>query len=311
MKRTLILILLLVSLLTAQEFKKAGTSGFVFLELPVSAKSAALGEASISLTDHGAAGLFINPATTGFIENSHNLSVSYSPWIADISHYNTAYSFKSDLGVISVGAIVMDYGSMKRTRSVGGQRLFEVTGSFDANAVALSLGYSRRLTDKFSFGAAFKYINEKIDIYSADNIVFDAGVLYYTGLGSLRLAATIQNFGVDSKFINDTFRMPTVFRIGVASELIGDYNSEYRITGIIEAFHPADNDERLNVGTEISWQNRVTLRAGYKFFYDEESFNFGVGVNPGLGYPAEIDFAYSDYGRLGDVLRFSLKLGIL
>jgi len=311
MKKVFIIIAVLYGVVFPQEFKKAGTSGFVFLELPVSAKSAGLGEASITLNDHGASGLFINPAATGFNKSSHSLSISYSPWIADINHYTTAYSYRSEMGVFSIGAIVMDYGSMKRTQKVGGQKLFEVIGTFNADALAFSFGYSKQLTDKFSFGVALKYVREKIDIYTADNIVFDAGVLYYTGLGSLRLAATIQNFGVDSKYLNDSFRMPAMFRIGLATEVLGDYESEYRVTAIAEAYHPSDNDERVNVGTEIAWKNMLILRGGYKFFYDEESFNFGVGINPGFDYPLQLDFAYSDYGRLGEVLRLSLQLGIL
>ena len=37
----------------------------------------------------------------------------------------------------------------------------------------------------------------------ASNILFDGGVIYKTGFSSLRIAATIQNFGTNSKFINE------------------------------------------------------------------------------------------------------------
>jgi hypothetical protein len=198
---------------------------------------------------------------------------------------------------------------MPRTTASAGQKVYDIIGSFDANSISAALSYSRLLTDRFSFGVTFKYVQEKIDIYSADNILFDGGVLYYTGLGSFRIAASIQNFGTNSKFINDEFKMPAMLRLGAAAEVLGDFDSEYRVTLIGEAMHPNDGDERVNFGTEISWKNIISLRAGYKFFYDEESYSFGFGLDPKLSLPMSFDFAFADYGRLGNILRFTLQLG--
>jgi hypothetical protein len=166
------------------------------------------------------------------------------------------------------------------------------------------------LTDKFSFGFTLKYVNEKIDIYSADNVVIDGGVLYYTGLGSLRIGATIQNFGTDTKFINDPFKMPSVFKLGAAAEILGDAKSDYSVTTIIEAIHPNDGDEKINTGIELSWKKIFSLRGGYKFFYDEETYSFGLGIRGESLMPVNFDFSISNYGRLGNVLRLTLQVGI-
>jgi len=50
------------------------------------------------------------------------------------------------------------------------------------------------------------------------------------------------------------------------------------------------------------------LRGGYKFFYDEETWSLGVGVTPSTQIPVGVDFSYADYGRLGNILRFTLNL---
>lgn len=315
MAKSFIKISLLVSLFVssfvfAQDFKKTATAGFAFLEIPVTARTAALGESSIALSDMNSQGIFTNPASIGFTELTHSFSASYSGWFADIKHYASSYSFKSDLGVFAVGVIMLDYGSMPRTVAGGGQRVYNILGSFDANSVSLGLGFSKMLTDRFSFGLVAKYVEEKIDVYKANNFLLDGGVLYYTGLGSLRIAASLQNFGTNSKFIADEFKMPIMLRLGAAAELIGQKESEYRITLIAEALHPTDADERVNIGTEIGWNEMIILRAGYKFFYDEETFSFGVGLNPGLSLPVIADFSFVDYGRLGNVLRFTLQLGL-
>lgn len=302
---------LLSCLYFPQEFKKNATSGFVFLQLPVNARAAALGEASITLSDLNSSGIFSNPASVGFTTYEHSFSASYSPWIAEIKHFASSYAFKSDLGVFSVGLIALDFGSMPKTKKISGQRVYEVIGTFSASALAASLYYSKMLTDKFSFGVGLKYVKESIDIYSADNILFDAGILYFTGLGSLRIGAVMQNFGTDAQYINDPFKMPSVFKLGLAAEIFGSIDSDYRVTALAEALHPNNGDERVAAGLELCWQNMVSIRGGYKFFYDEETYSFGIGLNPKLSIPAEFDFAYSNYGRLGNILRFTLHLGIM
>ncbi|KAB2909817.1 MAG: PorV/PorQ family protein [Ignavibacteriales bacterium] len=304
----LLLFLSITALLNAQEFKKTATAGFVFLQMPVTARGAALGESSVALADMGVSAIFSNPAGMGFNESQHSFTASYSPWIADIKHYAAGYSYKSDFGTFAFGAVAVDYGSMPKTKKVSGQKVYEVLGDFGANAVAVGASYSRALTDKFSFGVTVKYVREGIDQYSASNVLFDGGILYYTGLKSLRLGASIQNFGVEAKYINDPFKMPSVLKLGLAGEIYGDFNTEFRVTGIVEALHPNDGDERVNAGLEVGWKNMIMLRGGYKFFYDEETWSFGLGLNPTKQIPVGIDFSFADYGRLGNILRFTLNL---
>ncbi len=290
-----------------QEFKKNATAGFVFLELPVSARSAAMAEASIALADLGSAGVFSNPATTGFLTATHSLSVSYAPWFAETKHYASSYSFSSAIGVISASAILLDYGTMIRTvRPTGSQQVYEVRGTFSASAVAAGLTFSRRLTEEFAFGLTAKYVREGIDVFSASNVVFDGGVLYYTGLGSLRLAASMQNFGTNAQYRNDPFKMPASLRMGLAAEVFDD--EQLKVTTAVEALHPSDGDERINLGLEVGWQNTVFLRGGYKFLYDEETFSAGIGVSTKGSVPVTADFALAHYGRLGNVLRFTLQM---
>jgi len=308
--KILLAVLVLISINSfPQDFKKTATAGFAFLEIPVTARSASLGESSISLSDMNSQGIFVNPATLGFTDMTHSFSASYSNWFADIKHYASSYSYNSEIGVFGLGVVMMDYGSMPRTITGGGQRVYNIIGTFEANSVSLGLGYSKMLTDRFSFGVVAKYVEEKIDVYKASNILLDGGVLYYTGMGSLRIAASLQNFGTNTKFIADEFKMPIMLRLGASAEVIGDKNSDYRVTLIAEALHPTDADERINFGTEISWNEILTLRAGYKFFYDEETYSFGFGLNPKLSFPLIADFSFADYGKLGNILRFTLQLG--
>lgn len=311
----LFLIILLIILIRidiySQEFRKTATAGFVFLELPVNARYSSLGESGITLSDLNSDGIFVNPAICGFTERSYNVSFSYSPYFAEIKQYAASYSFNSYVGVFSAGALMFDYGSMPKTQKVVGQKVYDIIGTFNARSLAFALSYSKKLTDKFSFGVSLKYVNEKIDIYSADNIVIDGGVLYYTGFNSLRIGAVIQNFGTDAKFINDPFKMPAVLKLGAAMEIFGNFSSEYRLTTIFEAIHPNDGDEKINSGLEFSWRNIFSIRGGYKFFYDEETYSLGIGLSSEPYVPFSFDFSISNYGRLGNIFRITLQAGIL
>jgi hypothetical protein len=309
---TLALVLFLLSTMCvpAQEFKKTATAGFVFLEVPATSRQASLGESGLALADENSSAVFNNPASLGFSELQHSFTASYAPWIADIKNYASSYAVKTDAGMFAVGLVLFDYGSMPRTVVAQDKQVFDVIGTFEAKSLAAGVTYSKMLTDQFSFGTTLKYVQERIDSYSASNVVLDAGVLYYTGLGSLRMAAAMQNFGANAKFINDEFKMPAVFKLGLAGELIGDAVSEHRLTLSVEARHPNDGNEKVNVGAEYSWNNTIALRGGYKFFYDEESYSVGIGINPQLPMPVIVDIAYADYGRLGNILRMTLHVGM-
>ena len=294
----------------SQEFKKTATAGFVFLEIPATARTAALGEASLALSDVNSAAVFSNPAALGFTQQFQSLTVSYAPWIADIKNYASSYSLKTDYGVFGVGLVALDYGTISRTIVASGQKVYEVVGTFKANSSSYGFSYSRMLTDHFAFGTTVKYVQETIDVYTASNVLFDGGVLYYTGLGNLRIAATIRNFGVNAKFINDEFKMPSVLKLGIATEVYEDSDSEIRVTAIAEALHPNNNNEKVNIGTEVAWKNILILRGGYKFFYDEETYSLGFGLNPQMTLPMCLDFSYSNYGRLGNISRLTIQLGL-
>lgn len=304
-----IIVVLLVIGVNAQEFNKNGTAGFTFLELPATARAAGLGECSVSLSDMNSASVFTNPGGLGFTQQTASFSAAYAPWFADIKNYAASAAYKTDAGVLALHAIMLDYGTMPRTVKLSGQRIYEQTGTFSARSTALGVTYSRQLTQRYSFGVSFKYVNEKIDVYSASNLLFDAGFLYYTGLSSLRLGAAIQNFGTKAKFINSEFKMPAILRIGAAADIYKD--EQYEATLLAEALHPTDAPEKLNIGAEIKVLQMLALRGGYKFFSDEESYSLGIGWIYESASPVDVDFSYSDYGRLGRLVRFTIQMRLI
>ena len=86
-----------------------------------------------------------------------------------------------------------------------------------------------------------------------------------------------------------------------------------RWTLALDALHPNDNDEAINLGTEMMWNDFIALRGGYKAIGREDSEE-GLTFGGGIRYPlamrthVKIDYAYSDWGRLDYVHRFSMGL---
>lgn len=312
MKKIFLFLFFALNLVFPQSFKKVGTTGYVFLEIPVSTRASGVGDAGVALFHTSADAIFVNPSLTGFMTKKQSVNFIFANWLADTKQIASAYTVKlGNIGVLGIGFIRFDFGTMQGTVNANPDQPgnYIITETFSADAFALGISYAKMLTDRFSFGGVVKYVREKIWIYKSDNFVFDVGILYFTGFRSLRIAGTIQNFGVDSKYIGDSFKMPIIFKIGMAGEVIGEYDQPTRLSLMIEALHPSDSPEKLNVGVEYTYKNILSLRGGYKLNYDEENFTFGLGLNgSNARIPVNFDISYLNFNRLGSVVRFGIGM---
>ena len=109
------------------------------------------------------------------------------------------------------------------------------------------------------------------------------------------------------------FPLPSNFRLGLAYDII-DSGSNL-LTLALDANHPNDNSERLNIGMEYWYRKMAAIRGGYKFRLgedradDEEGLTLGLGIHLNLGRRVlSLDYAYADFGRLQQVHRVSLGL---
>jgi hypothetical protein len=195
--------------------------------------------------------------------------------------------------------------------------------TFSVSDFAVGISYARRLTDRFSLGGNLRWIHQ--DLYVSSSSVFgvDMGLMYDTGFRTLRLGMSIKNFG--SKFnLPDTYQdydngvplveeseyldydLPIEFAFGVAMDPYKTFNQ--RLSVVLDAIHPSDNLERLQLGAEYAYLETAFLRAGYIFRHDTAGLNAGAGVSlPMSGYLLGIDYAFSNYTILENVHRFSFR----
>lgn len=305
--------------------QRAGISAFQFLKIGVGARGVAMGESFVAVVNDASA-LFWNPA--GLVEMTENQVIaSHTSYIVDISHEFFGVTYKvSDnhaLGVAVTSLHMKDMEITTETQPFGTGRFFTF------GDLALGVSYANKMTEQFSFGATLRYVEETLDVLKMRSVMIDLGTLYWTGLGSTRFAVTISNFGADVKpkgtvtlanggTINDfqSFSLPTIFKLGIAMEMIEDDNS--RLTTSFQLNHPNDNSEHFRLGVEYAFRNTFYLRGGLKrtigqklFGRDEtspEDFTLGAGFAVDVSGISRVsaDYAFARFNDLGSVHRFSL-----
>ncbi|MDZ7797074.1 MAG: PorV/PorQ family protein [Candidatus Marinimicrobia bacterium] len=257
----LILLVITGTGLHAEEFNKTGTTGFVFLNLPVTARYTAMGETGISNLNGNADGIFVNPALIAHIPQTNAFSATYGKWYLGTDHHATAYVRKiKGFGSVGLFMNLFSFGEMERTRYFAPEELdaftgdenniYLSTGTFQAGAYAIGISYGRQMTDRFTFGMDLKYVREYIAEYHARNILVDMGFFYRTQFSSLRIGAFLKNFGLETQYVNEKFKMPQQMTLGISFEPYGSLEDPSYVTVNIEAVHPNDMSEHVNLGIE-------------------------------------------------------------
>jgi len=325
----ILLLCLTASVGVSQNLTKTGTTAAPFLKIGVGSRAIGMGGAFTATADDITA-IYWNPGGLANVYASE-ATFNHVRWFADVNYDFAAFSTHlPDFGTLGAFVSVESMDDMMvRTEDVP-----EGTGEmFTAGAMAIGISYARNLTDRFSIGFNAKYVREHIWNMSATGIAIDIGTVYKIPiLNEFRLAASICNFGTKMKMegrdnlliampggpegnlINtdvqlDEFDLPLLFRVGVAADVMK--SDENRITAAIDAVHPNDNTEYLNVGVEYGWTEMVFLRGGWKSLFErdtEQGFTAGIGVQYRVvgEFKVKLDYAYQDWGRLNNVHYLSL-----
>lgn len=300
--------------------QREGTSSATFLQIGVGARAQGMGGTFVAVADDPSA-IFWNPAGLASLQN-REAAVSHVDWPADI-HYDhlTVVLPSSRLG----GSIAMQLGVLAtQIQETSDLQPFGTGNEFTYSDVVAGASFARRWTDKLLVGVGAKFVREDLGsevggpVTSA--VLFDAGSMFYLGLGSIRIAVALTNFGSElrpsGRYVSpytgeerlyDGFDPPMTFRFGTAFEPIETANQ--RLTMAIEMDQPADNQLQLQGGAEWSYRRTFSLRAGYDANADVLRFSTGAGFVVPLGTAkGSLDYAYTDGGILGGVQRLSLGI---
>ena len=337
MKKNLLLFIALAAALTvlvhdsrAQERQKLAQTGMKFLSVVTDARVGALGNAVTAL-DNNSAAMFFNPAGMARLNSLASVSLGTMNWIADIKYVYASAAFSPNdgaWGVFGVSVRSVDYGEFRSTirdNNASNELGYLENGTFSPTAMAIGLGYGKSLSDKFSIGGQVKYVTQDLGSavvgydesnnfvtrgYDANVLAFDFGILYRTGFKSLNFGMYVENFSKEVTFEEEGLQLPLQFKIGVAmnlADILPMNRDTHAFLLAVDAAHPRDYAEQLNIGGEYVLVNTFSLRGGYSFPNDEHGVSFGAGLKKSLkDYGLALDYAYTPFGLFDNVQRFSL-----
>ena len=319
----------------AEGITKVGTSAATFLRIPVGARATGMGSAFVSMLDDPTA-LYWNPSVISSL-SSNALVIDHSLWMPGIYFDYAGLVIPVEaLGVFGISVTILHTDDMEVTTI---EEPMGTGESFNASSFAIGFSYARYLTDKFSIGGTFKYIQETIYNSAATGIAFDIGTIYETPFAGIRLGASISNFGtkmnitgedlnvrvdiapgqegnnqsIVGKLNTDEFDLPLIMRVGISGEVLN--NDNFRWTLSVDGINPNDNSQSMNLGSEIGLlDEKLRLRAGYRSIFLAESevdLTLGVSLNKINVFSdvlVSFGYAYQNYVHLGESNRFTLEI---
>ncbi len=345
LKKSLLLCVSLLFLLSGQVsadggVSKVGTTAASFLEIGIGSRAVAMGGAYVGLANDVTA-LYWNPGGLALIPRSE-VAFIHTQWLAGIRFNHVAAAFPvGAMGSIGASLTSLNSGEMD-VRTVFYP---EGTGErFRATDLALTMGWGRRFTDRFSFGANVKYISQRIWHSQATALAVDLGTTFRTQFRDMRIGMSISNFGdkmqmtgrdmqvkydidetkagnnskINAFLATDEWSLPLLFRVGVAVDVLQLPHA--KLTVALDASHPNNYNESVQMGGEFNLMDLLYLRAGQTLYlndrdpdgdpYSQEGVSFGGGLNylVARNLRVHVDYAYGDFGLLKAVQRFSLAL---
>lgn len=309
----LFVLLLLPSLAAAQTYSnKPGMAAAQFLRIGIAARGEAMGDAVIASVDDVSAAYY-NPSGLLHIERFDAI-VSQTEYPEDISVSFAGFAARlSPNDVLAASAVVLESGEMK-VRTVLQP---EGTGqTFRTLDMAVGLSYARFITDRLRAGLTGRFIRMQpvTGMFDEKSWALDVGIQYDTGLtgifDGLVIGMTVTSFGPQIAFVRETYGLPLTYRVGLSKPL--SLGGAGNLLTAVNWSKAMDASEQARVGLEYSYRDAFFVRGGYKFAAETEqswSGGFGVAV-PIKDIGFRLDYAYSDFGMLGEQHRVTLGVGL-
>jgi len=326
---------------SAGEFRKVGAAGAQFLKIGVGARANGMAGAFSAIANDPTA-LFYNNA--GIVDiDGYMGNFTYTQWFGGYSHNFIAgiipisEKYRAGLSVTSFTSGPIPFTTVENEN--------RLNTTYSITDVAIGGTLAEQLTDQFSFGVTVKYVQNGIGGMSASGILADVGTMYR--FRGVRLGFSVSNLGpqlqysgadlnfrtdlirelqyqqVDASFLVNPYNAPISLKAGLVadltSELLGMYESDPNLAVNKEREHRwllaldfetlSDVPEQLAIGTEYTWKDLLSLRAGYRFNQSAFGLSGGVGIRYiGSGFDGMLDYSIQPTTTLGIVNRFSLTL---
>tara|TARA_B100001113_G_scaffold9073_1_gene7363 strand:- start:320 stop:1357 length:1038 start_codon:yes stop_codon:yes gene_type:complete len=315
-----------------QDISKVGTTAAQFLKISSGGRGLAMGSANVAITNNLSSS-FWNPAGLAHVKGIQ-VYFENNGWLAGTDYNFGSFGFEwPRVGVLSL-SITMLTSPDDLVRTV--EKPTGTGEKFNAQDMSIGISIGKSLTNQLSLGATIKNIRQRIWHSTGQTMAADIGVQYKTPIKDIILGASISNFGndisligrdmnlsvdpdpnnqgniefVNAQYETDAFPLPLLFRVGIGGNIIN--KEKLSVLFAIDAVHPNDNYEYLNLGLETNINNMFSIRAGYPGIGKKDAIE-GLSLGFGVKYPIMktsnvlvVDYTSADFGPLGIVQRVSI-----
>ena len=171
-----------------------GQYTYTFLELPYSARCAALGNNMVPIYDKDLTLAINNPSLLN--EDMHGkINLTYSNYLADVNFGNASFghTFKNKItGLASLRYI--NYGDFIEADEFG-----NIIGQFSAGEYALNLAAAKAINANWTAGAGMKLIFSSFEQYHSSGMATDYAVSYHSDDKLFASSFLISNLGFQFK----------------------------------------------------------------------------------------------------------------
>ncbi len=286
------------------------TTGVTSLSITPDARGASMGDLGAA-TEADVNSQFWNPSKYAFAYSQAGVSLSYTPWLRkivnDIYLANLSGYYKigsSDNQAVSASLRYFSLGEVMATEGDG-----SIISTINPFEMSVDLGYSRKLSEKFSMGVVLRYIYSDLG-YSAMNTgeqtssasAFSADLSgYYTTFPVIgrnecqwSLGFNVSNIGSKVSYNkgNDPAYLPANLRIGTAFTFpLADYNNLTLAFDANKLLVPAkprlsDYEDALAYDDALQeWKDKSSISG----IFDSFSDNFAKRITYSVG----AEYAYN------------------
>jgi len=328
-----ILLFVLLVLPVFSDAQIGGKGTYQFLNLVSSARQTALGGRVISVKDGDVNIAKWNPATINSSMEG-KVAFNYVDYFSDVKYGSASYAHNFEgLGTFVANVTYVNYGDFVLSN------YGENEGSFSANELALSVGYSYQIDSLWAVGANAKIINSVLDTWNSFGLAMDFGVTYKVPNKNIMLALVMRNVGSQFKTYSghDFEKLPFEIQFGISQELehlplqwsltlenLQQWDVSYSNPSFSSTNLEGETEEEkisiLNkamrhvvVGAELFPRRNFSVRVGYNFrraaemkladykYFGGFSFGFGMKVKK-----FRVSYGRSLYHPAGGTNHFSI-----
>ena len=280
--------------------QKPATEGALFLLLPIGARAVGEGQAVVA-DEPGSEAVWWNPAAIARGDR-REIAIHHSQTIVANGDAVTLVVPSALLGVLAIGANIVDYGREEITDTVG------TVGVLIPQNIVYAATYATPIAKRFAAGLSYKIVQLRLDCsggcagvptVSASSSALDAGVqARLAGLVPATIGIAVRNVGprlqVNDKDQSDP--LPTRVQGGISVDVPNVEGMPPEVKVRVSADVLSDvhfNAPSPRFGASIGYRGQAFFRTGYLFDRGD-----GEGDGPSLGFGLATGSVVLDIGRI-------------